>query len=215
MNTEKYKPIVDALIFASDCPVSIQKIRQIIDDVSNEQLSAKDILEIIEEINNDNKSHNRGFYLQEVAGGFQFRTRPNYASWIKKLKKSKAFRLTQPTMETLAIVAYKQPIIRAEVDKIRGVDSGGVIKNLLDRNLIKIAGRKNIPGRPFMFGTTARFLEVFGLEKLSDLPTLKEFESMDESMLPSILSKTIQGNIVAVSDIQNEDISNEENYDNT
>lgn len=191
MNKEELMPVVDALIFASDTPLSIQKIKQLLDDDAHERVTLKEIREAIEEINKDNKTQQRGFYLQEVAGGYQFRTRPNYAQWVKKLKKTKPFRLTQSTLETLAIIAYKQPLIRAEIDKIRGVDSGGVIKNLLERNLIKIVGRKNIPGRPFLLGTTSRFLEVFGLEKLSDMPSLKEFDSLDDSQLPTILREKI------------------------
>jgi segregation and condensation protein B len=206
MNKEEFKPIVDALIFASDTPLGIQKIKQIIEEVSRKQVSAKDIREIIGEINRDNKAQQRGFYLQEVAGGYQFRTRPNYASWIKKLKKSKLFRLTQSTMETLAIIAYKQPITRAEIEKIRGVDSGGIIKNLLERNIIKVMGRKNIPGRPFLLGTTKKFLEMFGLEKLSDMPSLKEFENLDQSRFPTFL-KIPENNEPASGEIENEPVS--------
>ncbi len=168
-------PIIDALIFAADTPLCIQKIKQLLDEDAKTAISLKEIREAIDEINQDNKIQRRGFFLQEVAGGYQFRTRPNYAAWVKKLKKAKPFRLTQPTLETLAIIAYRQPIIRAEIEKIRGVDSGGVIKTLLERGLIKIVGRKNIAGRPFLLGTTSRFLEVFGLEKLADMPSLKEF----------------------------------------
>jgi len=206
MNKEEFKPIVDALIFASDTPLGIQKIKQIIEEVSRKQVSAKDIREIIGEINRDNKAQQRGFYLQEVAGGYQFRTRPNYASWIKKLKKSKLFRLTQSTMETLAIIAYKQPITRAETEKIRGVDSGGIIKNLLEKNIIKVMGRKNIPGRPFLLGTTKKFLEIFGLEKLSDMPSLKEFENLDQSRFPTFL-KIPENNEPASGEIENEPVS--------
>lgn len=206
MNKEEFKPIVDALIFASDTPLGIQKIKQIIEEVSRKQVSAKDIREIIGEINRDNKAQQRGFYLQEVAGGYQFRTRPNYASWIKKLKKSKLFRLTQSTMETLAIIAYKQPITRAETEKIRGVDSGGIIKNLLEKNIIKVMGRKNIPGRPFLLGTTKKFLETFGLEKLSDMPSLKELENLDQSRFPTFL-KIPENNEPASGEIENEPVS--------
>ncbi len=195
MNSENFKPIVDALIFASDTPLSIQKIKQVIEEVSQELLTTREIREIIEQIKNDNRDQQRGFYLQEVAGGYQFRTRPNYASWIKKLKKSRPFRLTQSTLETIAIIAYKQPIIRAEIEKVRGVDCGGVVKSLLEKKLIKIIGRKNIPGRPFLFGTTKRFLEVFALEKLSDLPSLKEFEGFDDTKVPAILIDNLPENI--------------------
>jgi segregation and condensation protein B len=204
MNKEELKPIIDALIFASDIPLSIQKMKQIIEEVSKDQFANSDIKEIIKAINNDNRQSQRGFYLQEVAGGYQYRTRPNYASWVKKLKKTKSFRFTQSTLETLVIIAYKQPIIRAEIEKVRGVDSGGIIKNLLEKSLIKILGRKNIPGRPFLFGTTKRFLEVFGLEKLSDMPTLKEFENLDESAISSLLKDDNTENIIEKPDNQSE-----------
>lgn len=205
MNKEECKPIIDALIFAADAPLSIQRIKQILEEVSREQIQTKDIREIIEEINRGNRDQGRGFFLQEVAGGYQYRTRPNYAPWIKKIKKTKSFRLTQSTLETVAIIAYKQPIIRADIEKIRGVDSGGIIKNLLERNIIKIVGRKNIPGRPFLFGTTRKFLEIFGLEKLSELPTLKEFENLDESQLPTILRNKLSENMPESSEVRDDD----------
>lgn len=205
MNKEEYKPVIDALIFAADTPLSIQRIKQILEEVSREQIQTRDIREIIEEISRANRDQGRGFFLQEVAGGYQYRTRPNYAPWIKKIKKTKSFRLTQSTLETVAIIAYKQPIIRADVEKIRGVDSGGIIKNLLERNIIKIVGRKNIPGRPFLFSTTRKFLEVFGLEKLSELPTLKEFENLDESQLPTILRNKLSENMPKSPEIHNDD----------
>jgi segregation and condensation protein B len=191
MTQDELMPIIDALIFASDTPLSIQKIKQLLDEDGGDTAALKQIREAIDDINQENKIQRRGFFLQEVAGGYQFRTRPNYAHWVKKLKQVKPFRLTQPTLETLAIIAYRQPVIRAEIEKIRGVDSGGVIKSLLERGLIKIVGRKNIAGRPFLLGTSSRFLEVFGLEKLADMPSLKEFESLDDGQLPSLLREKI------------------------
>jgi len=191
MEINELKPIIDALIFASENPLSTSRIKQIFEETNPDEVSTKDIKTAISELNNDNREQQRGYFLQEVAGGYQYRTRPNYALWVKKLKKVKPFRLTQSTMETLAIIAYNQPIIRAEIDKIRGVDTGGVIKNLLERNLIKIMGRQNVPGRPFLLGTTKRFLEVFGLEKLSDMPSLKDFDNLDESKLPTILKNKL------------------------
>ncbi len=189
MTQDELMPVIDALIFASDNPLSAQKIKQLIDEEIDDGVSLKEVRLAIEAINQDNKIQRRGFFLQDVAGGYQFRTRPNYASWVKKLKKAKPLRLTQPTLETLAIIAYRQPIIRADIEKIRGVDSGGVIKTLLERGLIKIMGRKNIPGRPFLLGSTNRFLEVFGLEKLADMPSLKEFVDLDDSQLPTLLQE--------------------------
>jgi segregation and condensation protein B len=113
-----------------------------------------------------------------VAGGFQFRTRPEYSQWVKKLIAPKPTRLSKAALETLAIIAYKQPIIRSEIEHIRGVDSGGVLRMLLEKNLIRVMGRKEIPGRPLIYGTTRHFLEVFELKNLKDLPTPKEIEEM-------------------------------------
>ena len=215
METNEIKPIIDALIFASESPLSTARIKQIFDETNPEEVSTKDIKEAINALNSDNREQQRGYFLQEVAGGYQYRTRPNYSLWVKKLKKIKPFRLTLSTMETLAIIAYNQPIIRAEIDKIRGVDSGGVVKNLLERNLIKIMGRQNIPGRPFLLGTTKRFLEVFGLEKLSDMPSLKDFDNLDESKLPTILknklSDRLQEDKTQLFEVSDEDESEEQN----
>lgn len=217
MKINEIKPIIDALIFASESPLSTARMKQIFDETNPEEVSTKDIKEAIDVLNSDNREQQRGYFLQEVAGGYQYRTRPNYSLWVKKLKKVKPFRLTQSTMETLAIIAYNQPIIRAEIDKIRGVDSGGVIKNLLERNLIKIMGRQNVLGRPFLLGTTKRFLEVFGLEKLSDMPSLKDFDNLDESKLPTILknklSDRLQEDKAQLFEVFDEDESSDQNED--
>lgn len=189
MDRAEIKPIIEALIFASDIPITIDKIKSFLENAAK-----RDIEAAIEELKNDYAAQSRGFYLKEVANGFQFRTQSAYAHWVKKLKKSKPLRLTQPTLETLAIIAYKQPITRIEIDKIRGVDSGGIIKTLLDKKFIYIAGRKNIPGKPFLFVTTKIFLEVFGLENLSSLPSIREIGELDNSQLPSLLKdKMSQG----------------------
>ena len=215
MEINEIKSIIDALIFASESPLSTARIKQIFNETNPEEVSTNDIKSAINVLNSDNREQHRGYFLQEVAGGYQYRTRPNYSLWVKKLKKIKPFRLTLSTMETLAIIAYNQPIIRAEIDKIRGVDSGGVVKNLLERNLIKIMGRQNIPGRPFLLGTTKRFLEVFGLEKLSDMPSLKDFDNLDESKLPTILknklSDRLQEDKTQLFEVSDEDESEEQN----
>jgi len=119
----------------------------------------------------------RGIQLVEIAEGYQLCTREEYAEWIKKFYKiDKGSKLSQASLETLSIIAYKQPITRVELEEIRGVDSGGVVRTLLEKNLIKNMGRKKVPGRPMMYGTTRKFLEYFGLKSLSDLPTLEEFK---------------------------------------
>ncbi|HCU25808.1 MAG TPA: SMC-Scp complex subunit ScpB [Deltaproteobacteria bacterium] len=122
----------------------------------------------------------RGIVLAEVAGGWQFRTRPENAALLQQFYQAKPTKLSKPSLETLAIVAYRQPIIRAEIDAIRGVDSGGVLKTLLEKNLIRIVGKQDDPGKPMLYGTTQDFLELFQLKSLQELPTLKEFRELEE-----------------------------------
>ena len=121
----------------------------------------------------------RGFTLREVAGGYQFRSRPEFKEYAKRLKRVQISRLSKPSLETLSIVAYKQPIMKAEIERIRGVDCSGVLRFLLEKDFIRIVGRKNVPGRPLIYGTTRRFLEVFDLQDLSALPTLEELKKWD------------------------------------
>ena len=117
-----------------------------------------------------------------MAGGYQFRTDTELAPWLRKLSKERPFRFSAAALETLAIIAYRQPVTRAEVEYLRGVDSGGVVKSLLERNLLRILGKKDVPGRPLMYGTSRHFLEFFGLKELQDLPTLKEFSALDPEL---------------------------------
>jgi len=190
MDRTELKALVEALIFTSDTPLTADKIKQLIENVTK-----KEIVDIIAELQSDYGQQTHGLQLTEVANGYQFRTKPDFSYWLKKFKKTKPFRLTQPTLETLAIIAYKQPITRLEIEKIRGVDTGGVIKTLLEKKLICIAGRKNVPGKPFLLGTTKTFLEIFSLENLSSLPSIKEIEDLDNAQLPSILSDHITQNV--------------------
>jgi segregation and condensation protein B len=119
--------------------------------------------------------------LVQVAGGYQFRSRPELAGYISRMKRAKPVKFSQSAMETLAIVAYRQPVTRAEIEYLRGVDSGGVLKNLLDRRLLRIIGKKDIPGKPLIYGTTREFMEAFSLKDLASLPTLREIEDLAES----------------------------------
>jgi len=180
MDKIELKPILEALIFASDTPLTVDKIKQILESVSRKEIDAA-----IGELQQEYQEQNRAFQRKEVANGYQFRTQTAFSQWLKKLKKTKPFRLTQPTLETLAIIAYRQPITKMEIEKIRGVDSGGIVKTLLDKKLITLAGKKDVPGKPFLFATTKTFLEVFSLENLSSLPTLKDIEDLDYAQLPT------------------------------
>jgi len=165
------KPILESLILVSDNPVQLDTLIEILPESNKEA-----ILDGIERIKRDCGEPSKGFELIEVAGGYQFRTKPRWAGWVNRLKKPKTVKLSRSALETLAIIAYRQPIIRPEVEEIRGVDSGWVLRTLLERGLIKIVSRKDIPGRPIVYGTTKSFLELFNLNTLSDLPTLKEIE---------------------------------------
>ncbi len=170
------KPIIESLIFVVDEPLSIKQLEAVLGDVSLQQI--KDILK---QLVAEYEAEKRGFVLKEVAGGYQFRTRPEYRDWVTKLKQSSPAKLSRAALETLAIIAYKQPVLRTDVEHLRGVDSGGIFKTLLERDLIRVLGRKDLPGRPMLYGTTRRFLEVFGLKDLSSLPTLEEMEQLEES----------------------------------
>jgi len=169
MDDFEIKPILESLIFVSDTPVRLETLVEILRESSKET-----ILEGIDRIKREYEGDSKGLELVEVGGGYQFRTKPRWAEWIHRMKKTKAVKLSRSALETLAIVAYRQPIIRPEIEDIRGVDSGWVLRTLLEKGLIKITGRKDIPGRPIVYGTTKTFLELFSLNTLSDLPSLKD-----------------------------------------
>lgn len=175
MTRDEAKKIVEALLFVSQEPLSLDKIAEIL-----EGFDKKLIKSIIDELKEDYQKTNRSFSIVEVGGGLQILTDPFYAPWVKKIfGKDKKHRLTTPSLETLAIIAYRQPITRAEIEGIRGVNIEGVLETLLERDLIRIAGRKEVIGRPFIYGTTRNFLTYFGLNSLEDLPKLREFTESD------------------------------------
>lgn len=174
MEDKEAKSIIESLLFISGETVTLDTLRKIteIDKYNTERL-VKDLID-------EYALRNSGIIIVEVAGGYQMVTNPGCAPWVKKLLSTAVpKKLTQSSLETLAIIAYKQPIIKAEIEAIRGVNSDGVVKTLLERRVIKILGRKEAPGRPLMYGTTPEFLQYFGLKDLSELPTLKEFEEVD------------------------------------
>ncbi len=161
---------IEALLFAADGPLSVDQIR----DALEEAVERRAVRTACQALRLEYDRLERSFELVEVAGGFQFRTRPEYGPLVARLKRTSPLKMSRAALETLSIVAYKQPVLRAEVERIRGVDSGGVLKVLLERGLIRIVGRENLPGRPLTYGTTRRFLEVFELKSLDDLPSLEE-----------------------------------------
>ncbi|MDZ7372531.1 MAG: SMC-Scp complex subunit ScpB [candidate division KSB1 bacterium] len=174
MELEELKPIVEAIIFASDEPVSVQRIVQLI-----EGSTAKRVQEAIDSLNREYAVTGRSFFLAKLAGGYQMVTRPEYGPWVRRvLKASSRPRLSRAALETLAIIAFKQPVSRVEIDFIRGVNSDGVLKSLLERNLITVAGRADTVGRPLLYKTTQEFLRYFGLNSLDELPRPKEIDEL-------------------------------------
>ncbi|MDD5712436.1 MAG: SMC-Scp complex subunit ScpB [Smithellaceae bacterium] len=172
---EELKAVIEALVLASDAPLSADKIGELIPDADRKELKR-----LAGELADEYEQRGGGIVFREVAGGYQFRTRDELAPWLRKLKGIKAALLTPAALETLAIVAYRQPVLKAEIDRIRGVDVSGPLKKLLDKKLVRIVGRKDVPGKPIIYGTTKKFLEVFDLKDLSELPTLRELKELQE-----------------------------------
>ncbi len=175
---EDLKNIIESLLFVSETPLTMDHLKGIIEDEKTVAIKAA-----IDALMTEYERRNGGFVLKHVAGGYQFRTRGRYNEWIKRLIRPNAPRLSKAALETLAIIAYNQPIIRSDIEHIRGVDSGGVVRMLLERKLIRVLGRKEIPGRPLIYTTTKHFLEVFELKDLKDLPTPKEIEELSKSRI--------------------------------
>jgi segregation and condensation protein B len=173
MEHDDLKSVLESLLFVADAPLTLQRLTQILDAVDKNSIGRA-----LEELKNDFESGRRGVRIVEVAGGYQMRTAKANAEWVKKLLGGRPARMSRPTLETLAIIAYRQPITKAEIEGIRGVDVDGVINTLLERNLIRAVARKDVAGRPFLYGTTQEFLQLFNLKDLSHLPTLKEMEEL-------------------------------------
>lgn len=171
------KKLIEAYIFAAESPLTLDRLCALVEKPRSE------VRTIIEQLLTEYTQQTRGFYLAEIAGGYQFRTAAEFAPWLRKLSKERPYRFSQAAMETLAIIAYRQPVTRAEIEYLRGVDSGGVMKTLLEKNLLRILGKKDVPGRPLMYGTSRQFLELFGLRDLQEMPTLKEFSALDPELI--------------------------------
>lgn len=174
MDREEAKRIIEALLFVSDKPVSVETLKDVV-----KEIEAPVVREVIAELNSDYAGSGRTFSIKEIAGGFQMLTDPIYSRWIAALYKRGPDRLTGPSLETLAIIAYKQPLTRTDIETIRGVNVDGVLRTLEERNLIKTRGRLDAPGRPILYVTTNEFLQHFGLRSLEELPNLKEFQESD------------------------------------
>ncbi|MBN2453569.1 MAG: SMC-Scp complex subunit ScpB [Candidatus Omnitrophica bacterium] len=174
MDREERKRIIEALLFVSDKPVSIDTIKDVLKDIEPADARA-----IITELNSEYSASGRSFSIKEIAGGFQMLTDPVFSRWIAALYRRGPDKLTGPSLETLAIIAYKQPITRTDIEAIRGVNVDGVLSTLEQRELIKTKGRLDAPGRPMLYVTTNQFLQHFGLRSLEELPNLKEFQESD------------------------------------
>ncbi|HZV82132.1 MAG TPA: SMC-Scp complex subunit ScpB [Geobacteraceae bacterium] len=170
------KGLVESLLFVSDSPLTLDRISTLLEEFEREEIKGA-----IAAIADDCRADGRGVELVSVAGGYQLRSRHEYADYIRRLKRVKPVRFSPSSLETLAIIAYRQPVTRAEVEYLRGVDSGGVLKNLMDKKLIRILGKKDIPGKPLIYGTTREFMETFNLKDLASLPTLREIQELADS----------------------------------
>lgn len=179
------KQIIEALLFVSESPLPLEKMSAVLEDYN-----PSDIRQAVEGLQAEYEHSERSLVIQEVAGGYQMTTRPVYAPWLRKfLKKTHGEKLSGPSLETLAIIAYKQPVTRQEIEFIRGVNVEGVLKALLEKGLIRIIGRKEIIGRPLLYGTSREFLEYFGLNALEELPPLEEFVQQGEAIEASLPQK--------------------------
>ena len=173
---QEAKRVIEAILFTSAKPVMIPDLKRALTGYGEAKIE-----KLVRELQAEYEREERSFGISEIAGGFECATDPKYAPWILKLElQRKARQATQSALETLAILAYKQPITRAEIEDLRGVDVSGVLATLLERNLIKIVGKKEVPGRPFLYGTTDKFLEHFGLKSIADLPDISEIKSLIE-----------------------------------
>ncbi|HBZ86437.1 MAG: SMC-Scp complex subunit ScpB [Candidatus Edwardsbacteria bacterium RIFOXYD12_FULL_50_11] len=172
MDRNEAKRVIEALLFATDTPIAPSKLKSLLGE-----LDQKILRQLMTELKVEYERDGHSFSLVEVAGGFQIYTRPEYAKWVQELFRGKrASRLTAAALETLAIIAYKQPIIRGDIEAIRGVNVDGVMSTLAERNLVAVVGRDERPGKPILYGTTPEFLRYFGLATLSDLPKIEELE---------------------------------------
>jgi segregation and condensation protein B len=173
MERSEQLSIAEALILASPEPIPLPRLASLIPSCKPAMARG-----LVEELNAEYARRGRAFEITEVAGGFQIRTLPVYASYVQASQPERPLRLSQAALETLAVIAYRQPATRAEIEYVRGVDVGAVLRSLLERALVRIAGHREVPGRPLLYATTRRFLEVFGLARIEDLPTLRELAEL-------------------------------------
>lgn len=181
------KGIIESILFVSDKPVTIEQLKQVIEEVPPAKVE-----EILQLLKSDYAQKVGGMVIAEIAGGYQMLSNPSFAGYVRGFYKTRTKeKLSRPALETLAIVAYKQPVSRTDIELVRGVNSDGVMAHLLSKALVKIVGRKEVPGRPFLYGTTKEFLEYFGLKSLEDLPKLEEFPLLSAQETSSSVGSSI------------------------
>ncbi len=184
----RLRSVLESLLFVADKPLQLQRLIEILEEQAHEPsgragpplYQAAQVQEALVGLAAELQAQGRGIELHQVAGGWQYRTAPQNASWVQRQLQQKPQRLSRAQLETMTIVAYRQPITRPEIDDVRGVDSGGALKTLLERRLVRILGKKEEPGRPLLYGTTREFLEFFNLRDLKDLPTLREYYELND-----------------------------------
>lgn len=170
MTNEEAKGIIESLLLISEKPLLVNEIKEVV-----EELDSQLIRKLVLELKSEYETSQRGFRINEVAGGFELSTAPESAAYLKRLYKSdSAQRLSGPALETLAIVAYRQPVTRADIETIRGVNVDGVLETLVEKGLVRVTGRRESLGRPMLYGTTPQFLSYFGLNSIAELPRLNE-----------------------------------------
>ena len=177
IDARELKAILEAVLFVSPEPVPVARLMSILGTVSKAE-----VVQALGILTHDLDQDGRGIQLVQIAGGYRLVTKQEYGPWLKRMDKAKtAQKLSRSALESLAIIAYKQPLVRSEIEEIRGVETSGVLRTLCERKLVRIVGRKDVPGRPIMYGTTKSFLEHFGLQDLSQLPPLREFKELGDS----------------------------------
>ena len=173
MSEDNVKSVIEALLFSSDKPLMLEQIKSALGNPDTSELR-----KILQELSVEYQNSNRGMRIAEVAGGFQMITAPGFAPFLKKLyKQRRVENLSKQELETLAMVAYKQPVTKTEIESLRNVNADGVVKSLIEKGIIRVSGRKKAPGRPYLFGTTRKFLEYFGLKSLEELPKIENFQA--------------------------------------
>jgi segregation and condensation protein B len=188
MERDQQKKIVEALVLASREPISAARIADIVPGCT-----PSEAMQLLKELDLEYERDDRAFEIWEVAGGYQIRTRPAFAGYLRQLHRERPLRLSRAALETLAVIAYRQPVTRAEIEGVRGVDVGAVVRSLVERKLVRIAGHRDVPGRPLLYATSKRFLEVFGFSRLEDLPTLREIDDLvppETGVYPGIETET-------------------------